>query len=139
TRRFTLHVARKFGKLGVDVGGIWAGLPLNGRDFQLVRENNGVSEVYQDKINADDNWGGKIKLTLQSGNLNWYAQSAVQGLVAQGGADLTQTFTGWRLKDSGSGNQYNFLSGFAYRIGNFEIAPNFLWQKPIEGPMDAGL
>ena len=55
--------------------------------------------------------------------------------MAQGGADLTQTFTGWRLKDSGSGNQYNFLSGLTYRIGNFEIAPNFLWQKPIEGPI----
>jgi hypothetical protein len=139
TRRFTLHAARKFGKLGIDVGGIWAGQPLNGRDFQFVREENGVSNVYQDQINTNDNWGGKIKLTLQSGKFNWYAQSAVQGLVAQGGADITQTFTGWRLKDSGSGNQYNFLSGFAYRVGNFEIAPNFLWQKPIEGPMDSGL
>jgi len=139
TRRLTLHAARKFGKFGVDIGGIWAGQPLNGRAFQLVREEAGVSNVYQDKINTNDNWGGKIKLTLQSGKFNWYAQSAVQGLVAQGGADLTQTFTGWRLKDSGSGNQYNFLSGFAYRIGNFEIAPNFLYQKPIEGPMAAGL
>ena len=135
TRRFTLHVARKFGKLGIDIGGIWGGQPLNGRVFQLVREENGVNTVYQDKINDSDNWGGKIKLTLQSGKFNWYAQSAVQGLVAQGGADLTQTFTGWRLKDSGSGNQYNFLSGLTYRIGNFEIAPNFLWQKPIEGPI----
>jgi hypothetical protein len=139
TRRLTLHAGRKFGKLGVDLGGIWAGQPLNGRDFQLVREENGTTNVYQDQINSNDNWGGKIKLTLQSGKLNWYAQSAVQGLVAQGGADLTQTFTGWRLKDSGSGNQYNFLTGFAYRIGNFEIAPNFLYQKPIEGPMTTDL
>ncbi|MBK8626925.1 MAG: glycosidase [Saprospiraceae bacterium] len=140
TRRITMHAARKFGKLGVDIGGIWAGQPLNGRVFQLSREDgNGVMTAYQDKINSTDNWGGKIKFTLQSGTFNWYAQSAVQGLVAQGGADLTQTFTGWRLKDSGSGNQYNFLSGFAYRIGNFEIAPNFLWQKPIEGPMASGL
>jgi hypothetical protein len=139
TRRMTLHAARKFGKLGVDIGGIWAGQPLNDRAFQLSREENGVINVYQDVIKTSDNWGGKIKLTLQSGTFNWYAQSAVQGLVAQGGADLTQTFTGWRLKDSGSGNQYNFLSGFAYRIGNFEIAPNFLYQKPIEGPMASDL
>lgn len=104
-----MHAARKFGKLGIDLGGIWAGQPLNGRDFQLSREDdNGVVSVFQDKINSNDNWGGKIKLTLQSGKFNWYAQSAVQGLVANGGADLTQTFTGWRLKDSGSGNQYNF-------------------------------
>lgn len=139
TRRLTLHVARKFGKFGVDIGGIWAGQPLNGRAFQLVREEGGVNNVYQDNIKSTDNWGGKIKFTLQSGKFNWYAQSAVQGLVAQGGADLTQTFTGWRLKDSGSGNQYNFLSGFAYRIGNFEIAPNFLWQKPLEGPIPNGV
>jgi hypothetical protein len=113
TRRVTMHAARKFGKLGIDLGGIWAGQPLNGRDFQLSREDdNGVVSVFQDKINSNDNWGGKIKLTLQSGKFNWYAQSAVQGLVANGGADLTQTFTGWRLKDSGSGNQYNFFKWF---------------------------
>ena len=139
TRRFTLHAARKFGKFGVDLGGIWAGQPLNGRAFQLVRDESGVDKVYQDVIKDSDNWGGKIKLTLQTGKFNWYAQSAVQGLVAQGGADLTQTFTGWRLKDSGSGNQYNFLSGLTFRIGNLEIAPNFLWQKPIEGPIPSGV
>lgn len=139
TRRLTLHAARRFGKLGVDIGGIWAGQPLNGREFQLSRDIDGATKVFQDVVKDTDNWGGKIKLTLQTGRFNWYAQSAAQGLVAQGGADLTQTFTGWRLKDSGSGNQYNFLSGFAYRLGNFEIAPNFLWQKPIEGPMASGL
>ncbi|OPG99415.1 glycosidase, partial [Chryseobacterium mucoviscidosis] len=86
-----------------------------------------------------DNWGGKAKFTYAGGKFNWYAQGAMMGLVANGGADYTQTFTGWRLKDSGSGNQYNVLSGFTYNIGNFQIAPNFLWQKPIEGPvpMDA--
>ncbi len=53
--------------------------------------------------------------------------------------DLTQTFTGWRLKDSGSGNQYNFLSGATVTLGKLQIAPNFLWQKPLEGPMSTGL
>jgi hypothetical protein len=60
-------------------------------------------------------------------------------LVAGGGADNTQTFTGWRLKDSGSGNQYNFLSGFTYSIGKLQIAPNFLYQKPLEGPIDSNV
>ena len=46
-----------------------------------------------------------------------------------------RTYTGWRLKDSGSGNQYNVLSGFTYTTGNWQFAPNFLWQKPIEGPI----
>jgi hypothetical protein len=134
TRRATLAVQRKFGKLGIDLGGIWAGQPLNGRTFQVYRDGN----VYQDQINNQDNWGGKVKFTYAGGRFNWYAQGAAMGLVANGGADYTQTFTGWRLKDSGSGNQYNFLTGFTFNIGNLQIAPNFLWQKPIEGPVPFG-
>jgi hypothetical protein len=62
-------------------------------------------------------------------------QGAAMGLVAGGGADYTRTFTGWKLKDSGSGNQTNFLTGFAVIFGDIQLAPNFLWQKPIVGPM----
>lgn len=135
TRRITLFVNRKFGKLAVNVGGIMSGQPLQGRDFQLVRGEVGNYTVYKDQIGLQDNFGGKIKLTYQSGKFNYYLQSAVIGLVAQGGADQTLTFTGWKLKDSGSGNQYNFLSGLTYTLGKLQIAPNFLWQKPIEGPI----
>jgi len=140
TRRVTLQTERVFGKFGVNLGGIWAGEPLNGREFQLYREGeNGEARVYQDNIKSSDNWGGKIKLTYTGGLFNWYAQSAVMGLVANGGVDQTLTFTGWRLKDSGSGNQYNVLSGLTYTIGNLQIAPNFLWQKPIEGPIPSSV
>ena len=135
TRRLTLHVGRKFGKLGVDLGGIWAGEPLNGRVYQVERGG----EAFDAKIESKDNWGGKLKLTYLGGKINWYGQAAAMGLVANGGADLTQTFTGWRLKDSGSGNQYNFLSGATVTLGKLQIAPNFLWQKPLEGPMPTGL
>jgi len=135
TRKFTLHINRKFGNLGLDFGGIWAGQPLNGRDYQVMREVNGVNQVFLNQIESKDNWGGKMKITYTGGKFNWYGQAAAQGLVANGGADLTQTFTGWRLKDSGSGNQYNFLSGLTYNIGKLQIAPNFLWQKPLEGPI----
>ena len=62
------------------------------------------------------------------------------GLVANGGADNVQTFTGWRLKDSGSGNQMNFLTGFTYNVNsNLQIAPNFLWQKPLVEAMPNGV
>ena len=57
------------------------------------------------------------------------------GLVANGGFDNTKTFTGWRLKDIGSGNMMNFLTGFTVNIGKLQIAPNMLWQKPLEGPL----
>ena len=139
TRRATIHASRKFGKLGVDVGGIWGGQPLVGRDIQVARVENGETKVYQDKVKSSDTWGGKAKLTYTGGKFNWYAQTAAMGLVASGTVDATQTFTGWRLKDSGSGNQMNILSGMTYSIGNFQIAPNFIWQKPIEGPIPANL
>ena len=143
TRRVTLHVKREFGNFGLEVGGIWGGEPLNGREFQIAENNpnynldesNAKYIIYNDKINSDDNWGGKAKITYQKGAFNWYAQAAAMGLVANGGADYTKTFTGWRLKDSGSGNQTNVLTGFTYLIGDFQIAPNFLWQKPIVDAM----
>ncbi|MEZ5039764.1 MAG: glycoside hydrolase family 2 TIM barrel-domain containing protein [Saprospiraceae bacterium] len=135
TRRATLHVKTKLGPLGVEVGGIWGGQPLVGRTFQVVQEKEGKDVAYQDEIKDKDNWGGKMKFTLTSGKINWYAQGAAMGLVANGGADYTRTFTGWRLKDSGSGNQFNFLTGFTYGMGNLQIAPNFLWQRPVVKPI----
>ncbi len=131
TRRAALSIARKFDKLGFTIGGLWGGQPLNGRTFQLTR--NG--EVFQDQIKSSDNFGSKIKLTYASGKIQWYGLASYMGLVANGGYDQTQTFTGWRLKDVGSGNMYNVLSGFTVNIGKLQIAPNFLYQKPIEGPV----
>jgi hypothetical protein len=135
TRRVTLSVERDFGNFGFQLGGIWGGQPLNGREFQVAEGDSENYIIYTDKINSDDNWGAKAKITYQNGAINWYGQGAVQGLVANGGADQTQTFTGWKLKDNGSGNKTNFLTGFTYTTGDFEIAPNFLWQKPIVGAM----
>ena len=135
TRRATLHLKREFGKVGVELGGIWGGQPLVGRKFQFVEDTERIDQVYQDEISSKDTWGGKMKVTYASGPFNWYAQGAAMGLAAFGGADYTKTYTGWRLKDSGSGNQYNFLTGFTFLVGDVQIAPNFLWQKPVVGPI----
>ncbi|WP_298392651.1 glycoside hydrolase family 2 TIM barrel-domain containing protein [Flavobacterium sp.] len=132
TRRVTIHFKRKFENLGLEVGGIWGGQPLNGRTFQFAEGTPGNYTIYDDKVKSSDNWGGKAKITFSKGKFNVYTQGAIMGLVANGGADATQTFTGWRLKDSGSGNQMNFLTGFTFNVNsNFQIAPNFLWQKPL--------
>lgn len=136
TRRLTIHAETKlFDKLKIEAGGIWGGQPLVGRDFQVVRGEEGNYEVYVDKIQASDTWGGKIKLSYSSGRINWYAQASAMGLVANGGGDYTRTFTGWTLKDSGSGNKNNILTGFTYVLGKWQIAPNFLWQKPLIDPI----
>ncbi len=135
TERATLAIEREFGKFGVMLGGIWAGSPLNGTAFQDVRGTPGNYTVFEDRIQSSDNWGGKVKLTYEGGKFNWYGQAAAMGLIANGGADQTLTFTGWKLRDTGSGNQVNVLSGFTFAAGNFQIAPNFLWQKPIVDAM----
>ena len=127
TRRVTLALEREYDNFGFQLGGIWGGQPLNGREFDIIDNNIG----YKDNIQSKDNFGGKLKITYSKGTFNWYAQSAVMGLVANGGADATRTFTGWKLKDSGSGNQANFLTGLTFNVGDFQIAPNFLYQKPL--------
>ncbi|MBX9781665.1 MAG: hypothetical protein K2X48_00090 [Chitinophagaceae bacterium] len=131
TRRATLVVSRKFGNAGFEIGGMWGGQPLNGREFQLMRDG----KVFKDQIKSSDNFGGKVKLTYAAGGFNWYGLASYMGLVANGGVDQTKTFTGWTLKDAGSGNMYNALTGFTVRKGKFEFAPNFLYQKPLEGPV----
>lgn len=135
TRRVSLSISRKYEKFTVNVGGLWGGQPLNGRDFQLMRDG----EAFQSQIKSSDNFGGKIKLTYASGMMQWYGLASYMGLVANGGVDQTQTFTGWRLRDVGSGNMYNILTGFAVTVGKLQIAPNFLFQKPIEGPVSADM
>ncbi len=135
TRRATLQVEREIGGFEITLGGIWGGQPLNGREFQFTEGESGNYTVYTDEVNNKDNWGGKAKVTFSKGAFNWYAQASAMGLVANGGGDYTRTFTGWTLKDSGSGNQTNFLTGLTFSVGDVQIAPNFLWQKPIVGPM----
>ena len=135
TERATLVLEREFGDFEITLGGLWGGSPLNGSSFQVATGTPGNYTVYNDQINSNDNWGGKGKITYQKRKLKWYAQGGVMGLVASGGEDQTRTFTGWKLKDIGAGNMSNFLTGFTYSIGNLQIAPNFLWQKPLVDPM----
>lgn len=137
TERATIALEREFGHFGVTLGGMWGGNPLNGSSFQIYSPINDA--VVVDKVQSSDNWGGKAKVTYQKGGFNWYAQGSYMGLVANGGVDQTRTFTGWRLKDSGSGNMTNFLTGFALSAGNFQIAPNFMYQEPLVDPMPNGV
>ncbi|GGE03935.1 glycosidase [Psychroflexus salis] len=139
SEKMSVAIERTFGKFEITLGGLWAGSPLNGSSYQDFTGTEGNYTVFEDKIKSKDNWGGKAKLIYEGGKFNWYAQGAVMGLVANGSADMTQTFTGWKLKDSGSGNQSNFLTGFTYSVGNWQIAPNFMWRKPLVEAMPNGI
>ncbi|NJC26256.1 glycoside hydrolase family 2 TIM barrel-domain containing protein [Neolewinella antarctica] len=135
TRRATLVGETTIGGLGIEAGAMWGGKPLEDRIFQVYRPDVDGSKAFQDKIDGSDMWGGKMKVTYSKGPVNWYAQAAAMGLVANGGADYTTTFTGWRLRGNSVGNQYSVLSGFTFLMGDLTIAPNFMWQQPIEGPI----
>lgn len=133
----TLHLATTRGAAGFELGGIWGGNTRVGRVFQIADGGPGSYRMLQDQIKDSDALGAKAKVTWSKGRWNWYAQGAAMGIVADGGPTQTMTFTGWGLKDSGSGNNWNALTGFTYAVGKFQIAPNFLWQKPIVGPIPA--
>jgi hypothetical protein len=142
TRKASLSMATRLGPFDFEGGAIWSGQPRVDEAFQMIDEdlvNSGdpitAEDVRADVVKPEDTFGFKGKLTYQKGRWNWYGQGAYMGLVAAGGPTSIPTFTGWGLKDSGSGNQVNGITGVAYSMGTWQIGPNLLWQKPIVGPM----
>jgi hypothetical protein len=142
TRKASIQVARKVGPFDFEGGALWSGQPREGETFQLVDEDIVAAggqinpeDVRTDTINSDDTFGFKGKLKWQKGRWNWYGQGAYMGLVSEAGPTAIPTYTGWSLKDSGSGNQVNAISGVAVTMGRWQVGPNFLWQKPIVAAM----
>ena len=138
TRRATLALQGTRGALGYEVGGIWAGSTKIGDRFYLVEGTGRSARALQDRIRAGDTFGGKARLTWSRGTINWYAQGALMGLVADAGPTAIQTYTGWGLKDSGFSDQWNVMSGITWSRGALQVAPNILYQKPLVGPIPAG-
>jgi hypothetical protein len=135
TRKATLQVKTRRGPIGIEVGGIWSGSPRVDESFQIAAGTSGNYRILQDHVVEKDALGVKGKVTVERGLWHWYAQAAYMGLVADGGPTAPIMFTGWNLKDTGSGNQANAITGLAVNFGNFQFGPNFLWQKPIVGPV----
>lgn len=135
TRRASFQTATRLGPLDLEVGTLWAGDTKRDQTFQLAEKVDGRYRIYQDQIHEGDTWGFKGKLTYEKGRFRWYGQGAYMGLVAEGGPTEIITLTGWSLKDSGSGNQKNAMTGFTINTGDWQIGPNVLWQKPIVGPI----
>jgi len=142
TRKASLQMTTGLGPFGFEGGVLWSGQPRVDETFQLV--DDGVldadgpvdpADIKQDTIKPEDTFGFRAKLTWERGRWHWYGQGAYMGLVAEAGPTSIPTFTGWELRDSGSGNQVNALTGLAFNVGTWQIGPNFLWQKPIVGPM----
>ncbi len=138
TRKAALALEGARGPFALAAGGIWSGSTKGGLPFDYVKNENGTITVWRDEIYWSDAFGAKAKLNYQRGRVNWYVQAARMGLVADGGPTAALTYTGWSLKDVGTGNQNNVITGLLYNVGPWQLAPNFLWQKPIIGPIPAG-
>ena len=139
-RKTALVAEWKRGGFGLQAGGLVAGRVKIGDAFVVAEGSPGSYTLRNDKVLGTDTFGAKLKATWETGRWHAYASGAYMGLVADGRPDPTITFTGWSLKDSGSGNQANALAGVAVQLGDFQVSPNFLWQKPLVGPVpsDAG-
>ena len=136
--RATVAIERGFGPFKLEAGAIWAGDTRINEDFQIVEKNpDGTYDVFDDKVNEKDPWGGKARLSFQQGRFNWYGQGAYYGIVATSGPENTQNFTQWLLTDTGLGNGTHALTGLAVQVGKFQIGPNLLYQKPLVGPISS--
>ncbi len=152
TRKTSMFVSRTFGPLKLEVGGLMAGTDRLDRQFSIANQVGSDTcieqtpgrcggyldsgyEILDDQIDLIDTLGAKAKLTYVQNNVNVYLQGGYRGLVADSGWDSLTTFTGWSLRDTGQGNNYNLLAGTAVNFGAFQIAPNFMYQKPLEGPL----
>ena len=141
TRKSTLHMGMNIGGLKWEIGGIFAGMDRVGQRFLSARRTDGDGyldsgyALVDDTVHALDTLGAKTKLTYEGSGLKWYLQGAYKGVVADGGPDGTVTLTGWRMKEDGRGNHFSALTGLAVDMGPFQIAPNVLYQRPLEGPL----
>ena len=142
-QRASLYLKRTLGNIDIEVGTLTSGLPRVGQRFQYTIDANEGEQSYrdsgvhllEDQLVWADTLGAKTKITGIFGNLRTYAQGGYQGILADGGGDSNITFTGWRLKEPGRGNNIHALAGLAYNFGDFQLAPNFLYQKPLIGPL----
>ena len=132
----TLYLKTSRGPLTFEGGGIWANQNKVNESFQVVDPARPWITL-RDHVLQSDAFGVRLRVLGARGALQWYAQGADMGLVADGGPTAITTYTGWSLKDCGQGNQRNVIGGFIYNFGRFQVGPNVLWQRPIVGPMPA--
>ena len=154
TRKTSVYISKTYGSFKFEVGGLMAGTDRLDRDFTIANQVGSDScientpgecggylgsgyDVLDDKIDLIDTLGVKAKAQFVYNNVNTYVQGQYRGLVSDGGWDPLTTFTGWSLRETGQGNNYNILAGTAVNFGSFQIAPNFMYQKPLEGPLPA--
>ena len=141
SRKSSLYFGYTGRKITFDLAGITARSNFIGDGYEIARQSSEPTYLESGYYIADgtvrfaDTLGAKAKLALNAAPVFWYIQGGYGGLVADGGKDATMTITGWSLKESGQGNHWAVSTGLAYYMGKVMLAPNFLVQRPLEGPL----
>lgn len=141
SRKSALSMRFKSDRYELKVGGITSGSNRIGQEFVAAREGTGVTyadsgfQFIADEIRPVDTLGAKARVRADWSPVMVYAQGGYKGLVADSGWDQMPNYANWSLRESGRGNQYHALSGAMFLVSEFQIAPNFLFQKPLEGPL----
>ncbi|MEL6183750.1 MAG: glycoside hydrolase family 2 TIM barrel-domain containing protein [Myxococcota bacterium] len=140
TRKTSIYLSRAFGEFKFEVGGIMAGTDRLDRIFTIADPVDGPGylgsgyDILDDRIDWIDTLGARAKITYIHKGIHLYVQGGYRGLVADGGYDQTITFSNFTLRETGKGNNYNVIGGGAFAFGDFKIAPNFMFMKPLVGP-----
>ncbi len=141
SRKSTLFFGYTAKRVKLEAGVISGRSNFIGESYETARQTDGPSYldsgyiILDGKVRFADTLGGKVKLTYNAAPFFWYVQGGMRGLVSDGGVDNTMTITGWSLKESGQGNHWAVSSGIGYYLGKVILAPNFLAQRPLEGPL----
>ncbi|MBT6177523.1 MAG: hypothetical protein HOI23_09760 [Deltaproteobacteria bacterium] len=113
-----------------------------GQTYTLARDAGGEPSylnsgwfILDDRITWFDTLGGDVSMNGHLGTVGVHVSGGYRGLVADAGYDPRLHLTGWSLKPAGTGNRYHAELGVLVPIGNFQIAPHILYQKPLEGPL----
>lgn len=141
SRKSTVYFGYTGKRITIEAGAISGRSNFIGQSYEFARrvDDGGYLdsgyEIFDSNIRFADTMGGKLKFTYNRSPFYWYVQGGMRGLVSDGGVDNTMTITGWSLKESGQGNHWAVSSGIAYYAGKVMLAPNFLAQRPLEGPL----
>ena len=140
-RRSAVVFEWQLGQHKLELAGLWSGAQRVGDEFFYTDEvstrgylDSGY-EVIRDEVQAADALGASTRFTMMLGKFQWYARGSYRGLVNDGGWNPAYNITGWTLHESGRGNHIAGQTGFQVIAGNIAIAPNFLYQAPLVGPM----
>jgi len=125
-----------------ELAGLWAGSNKIGQSFTYTTDAADGARSYQDSgkhlvqdvVRWQDTFGGKIGISRPVARTRVFFEAGYQGLVADGGYDTRRNQIGWTLNPSGRGNQWHVTAGTFIPVGNLQIAPNVLVQRPLVGP-----